>query len=277
MWLIVAVAAAAMVAWLLLPECGQFGPARPALAGPPIEADETTPLGASRRRPLGVSAVVVAGGVVAMPMIRPAPHLLLVAIVAAGAAVAGVALLRRARGRARRATRRREVVDLCDGLVAELRAGQPPSRALAWLTRTWPELERTTALARMGGDVPAALRRVAAHPGAEPFGQIAAGWQVAQRSGASLADVLDRLSRSLRDDEDVRREVTASLGPTRATARLLAVLPLFGLGLGVTMGADPLSVLVGSTIGSICLATGAALAIAGLFWVERIADRADPW
>jgi hypothetical protein len=34
--------------------------------------------------------------------------------------------------------------------------------------------------------------------------------------------------------------------------------------------------LVGSTLGALCLAAGAALAVGGLFWVERIADRAEP-
>jgi tight adherence protein B len=83
------------------------------------------------------------------------------------------------------------------------------------------------------------------------------------------------LSRALRDDDDVRREVAASLGPTRATGRLLAILPVFGLGLGYSMGADPLSVLLGTTFGSLCLAAGASLAAGGLLWIDRIADRAE--
>jgi tight adherence protein B len=268
MSLTLAATAAALAAWLLQPARRWAGPARP--GGRPIH--DVRRLGR-----LGPVAVVVAGGVAAAPVLRPAPHLFVVAITVGLVAWAGVVLVRRTRRRSRQAARRREVVDLCDGLVAELRAGQPPGRALDWVARSWPELEHASALARMGGDVPLAMRQAAGQPGAEPFAQVAAGWQVAHRTGASLADVLDRLSRSLRADEDVRREVSASLGPTRATGRLLALLPLFGLGLGVTMGADPVSVLLGTTFGSLCLAIGAGLAVSGLFWVERIADRADPW
>jgi len=266
--LTLAVVAASLAAWLVSPAHGRPKPLR--------DADPRKP-GIRLARSLGPAAVVLACGATVQPALRPAPHLLVVAATAAALAWSGAVLVRRGRSRSGRAARRRDVVDLCDGLVAELRSGQPPDRALSWVAGGWPELKQAGALSRLGGDVPAAMRQLARRPGAEPFGQVAAGWQVAQRTGASLADVLDRLTRSLRDDEDVRREVAASLGPTRATGRLLAALPLFGLGLGLAMGADPLSVLLGSTFGAICLALGSALAMTGLFWVERIADRADPW
>lgn len=267
MALTVALLAAGAAAWLVVPGPGRAHP-------DPPDDGVARPL---RWWSAFAVAVLVTGWALTVPNIAPAPSLFVVAATAAGVIWSAAVLVRRTRRRSRRDARRREVVDLCDGLVAELQAGQPPSRALSWMARSWPDLERTSALAGMGGDVPVAMRRAARRPGTEPLAQIAAGWQVAHRSGAGLADILDRLSRSLRDDEDVRREVSASLGPTRATGRLLAILPLFGLGLGVAMGADPLSVLLGSTIGSICLASGAALAVGGLFWVERIVDRADPW
>lgn len=129
--------------------------------------------------------------------------------------------------------------------------------------------------ARMGGDVPAALRNMSLRPGAEPFAQVAAGWDVAYRSGAGLADVIDRLSLTLRSDEDVRLEIAGALGPPRATARLLAVLPLFGAGLGVSLGGDPFGVLFGSMFGALCLAGGSVLALTGLFWVEHLAAKAE--
>jgi tight adherence protein B len=257
-----------------------------AAAGLAVPADATARLGVRSSPPgvpysaawfrLGVMAIAVTVVAMAVPLLRPAPHHLVVAATVAGVAWSGWVLARRGRRRARRAIRRQQAVDMCDGLVTELRAGQPPSRALAWVARSWPDLERASTTAGLGGDVPAALRALAARPGAEPLARIAAGWAVAERSGAGLADVLDRMTQSLRDDEDVRREISASLGPTRATGRLLALLPVFGLGLGYTMGADPVAVLVGSMLGAMCLAAGAALAVGGLFWVERIADRAEP-
>jgi tight adherence protein B len=264
--LAVASAAAFVATWLVMP-----GRGRPRI--PRLTVDDPADLPVRWHRVAGLAVGAVA---LAMPALRPAPHHLVVVAAIAGAVWAGVVLVRRSRQRIQRATDRRRVVEMCDAMVAELEAGQPPGHALAWVARSWPELGSAGSLARLGGDVPTALRAVAAQTRVDPLSQVAAGWDVAHRSGAGLADVLDRLSVALRDDEEVRREVSASLGPTRATARLLAVLPLFGLGLGFSMGADPLAVLLGSTFGALCLAIGTALAVAGVFWVERIADRAEP-
>jgi tight adherence protein B len=262
--IVVAMIASSLAAMLVLPNDGRTALARLTGSTPTV-----------RRPGWVIGFLVLAGCVVLLPEVRPAPHHVIVAVTAAGVVAAGVVLVRRGRKRASRAVARRRVVDMCDALVAELHAGQPPSRALAWIARSWPDLEAASAVARLGGDVPTALRQAARLPGAESVGQIAVGWDVAHRSGARLADVLDRLSRALRDDDDVRREVAAALGPTRATGRLLAFLPVFGLGLGYSMGADPLAVLLDTTFGSICLAAGAALAVGGLLWIDRIADRAE--
>jgi tight adherence protein B len=265
--LLLAIVAAATAATLMLPADARSGLRR--------WRPTSSPHHAPWRR-FGLPALAVPVLAIVVPRLRPSPHHVLVAATVIAVVWSGMVLARRGRQRARRASRRQQAVDICDALVTELRSGQPPGRALAWVARSWPDVERAGSIAGLGGDVPGALRQLASRPGAEPLARIAAGWEVAHRSGAGLADVLDRLSRSLRDDEDVRREISASLGPTRATARLLAVLPAFGLGLGYTMGADPLGVLIGSTLGAMCLTVGAALAVGGLLWVERIADRAEP-
>jgi tight adherence protein B len=177
--------------------------------------------------------------------------------------------------RASAAQRRLRVIETCDLLAAELRAGLPAGRTLMHASQAWPVLEPAAAASRLGGDVPAALRRLARVPGAESLTAVAAAWQIAERSGAGLAAVLDRIGEALRADEAVRREVTASLAPPRATARMLAVLPLFGLLLGVGLGGDPVAFLLGSTLGVGCLSLGAGLALGGLAWVEYLATAAE--
>jgi tight adherence protein B len=73
----------------------------------------------------------------------------------------------------------------------------------------------------------------------------------------------------------VRRQVSAGLAGARATARLLASLPILGLCLGYAVGARPLTFLTGTQVGWLCLAVGLALAGVGLFWVERLADACE--
>ncbi|MDQ3627948.1 MAG: type II secretion system F family protein [Actinomycetota bacterium] len=224
---------------------------------------------------LASSALVGAGVAVAVHQSAGRPHLAVLGVTAVGVGWAASALLRRGRARGERQVRRSRVVAMCDALTAELQSGAPPPAALATVAQEWPELRAVRDAADLGADVPAVLRELAHRPGGEPLAAVAAGWEVAVRSGAGLATVLDRIAAALRDDQDVRREVAASLAAPRATARMLAVLPVFGLGLGMSIGADPVGVLVASLPGALCLALGSALAVGGLFWVERIADRAE--
>ncbi|MGH3496077.1 MAG: type II secretion system F family protein [Nocardioidaceae bacterium] len=203
------------------------------------------------------------------------PQLLLVGAV--GIAVTTFIVHSVRRERARRATigTRSRMIDVCDAVAGELSCGQPPAVALAHAAQDWPELAPAASAARLGADVPGALRQLAERPGAGALRQMGVAWAVAQRSGAGLADVLDRLSVVLREDEETRRETEAALAPPRATARLLAVLPAFGLGLGVSLGGDPIGWLVGTVSGALCLAAGAALAMLGVAWVDRLSSRAE--
>ncbi|MBC3842947.1 type II secretion protein F [Streptacidiphilus sp. 4-A2] len=131
------------------------------------------------------------------------------------------------------------------------------------------------AAVRYGGSVPQAFRTIAESPGAEGAAGIAACWQVASSSGAGLAAGLDRVAEGLRAEGALRETVRAELAGARSTAALLAALPLFGLLLGAGLGADPLRVLLHTSVGLVCLALGALLECAGIVWTGRIARSAE--
>lgn len=98
---------------------------------------------------------------------------------------------------------------------------------------------------------------------------------LAGRTGAPLAEVIDIVVAGIAeagDAEHLRR--TALAGP-RATARLLAWLPIGGIGLGVALGADPLATLLGGGVGGLCLVVGGALFLAGHRWVGVLVRRAE--
>ena len=197
------------------------------------------------------------------------------------AAMAGVGALAAhrvvglSRSRRRRRERQRWVVELCDALSAELRGGLPTVTVVERACIVRAELAPVVAAARLGGDVADAFRGCGALPGAEGLRAVAAAWEVAGSSGAALATVIDRVAGSMRSDEDARAEVQAALGPPRATAKMLAVLPLFGIALGTSVGAHPVRFLLGTTWGLGCLAAGGSLALAGVWWVERLAAAAE--
>lgn len=167
------------------------------------------------------------------------------------------------------------VLDVCDLLAAELAAGRPPGAALSAATERWPPLGAAVEAVRLGADVPEALRRLALERrGAADLRWVAGAWQVAQHSGHGLAAALERTAGGLRARRRTRRLVDSELASARATARLVACLPLAVLLMGSGAGSDPWSFLLATPVGWICLAGGLGLIGLGLWWIERLADRA---
>lgn len=174
----------------------------------------------------------------------------------------------------KRLNNRNDVAEAVEAIAAELAGGMLPVHALRDVAEDFELLEPAATAAEVGSYVGDAMRTSSAAPGAEQLVDLAAAWDIAERSGAPMARVLERLAESIRDERQVLREIAAGVGPAKATSRLMAVLPIFGLGLGAGMGANPLDTLFNTFIGSILLAAGCALSAIGVMWVDRIARRA---
>lgn len=183
------------------------------------------------------------------------------------------------RGRLRRLAQQRAdcVVEVCEALAGELRAGQPPLAALRHCVEVWPALETVATAGELGADVPRSLRRLARLPGASGLTEVAGAWQVSQGSGGTMAPALSRVADASRRRRATRHLVASELGSAQATARLVAVLPVAVLAMGSGLGGDPWAFLLTTPPGICCLASGLLLAYAGLAWIERIAVAAvDP-
>jgi tight adherence protein B len=216
---------------------------------------------------LAVVAVVVVGAAVALLDGTD----LVVALIGLGAAAGLGQGWRRRRAQRLGEARRARVVEVGEAMVGELRAGQPPGSALARAAEVWPELAPVVAAARLGADVPAAFRDRARLPGAEGLADLAAAWQVSERSGAALTTSLGQVVESARARGLASHLVAGELSSARATARLVAALPLGTLAMSAGIGGDPWSFLLGHPVGLVCLAAGVALVLAGLAWIDRIA------
>jgi tight adherence protein B len=198
-----------------------------------------------------------------------------VALAALGLLTAsGIGRILRRRSAALAAQRRGErVLGVCEAIASDLAAGQPPSAALERAAREWDELAPAAAAGRMGADVPSALRELASRPGAGQLRRVAATWQVAHDTGAGLAVAMRAAGDAIRAERRTTRLVASELAAAHATARMLAVLPLFVLLLGMGIGGDPAGFLLRSTPGLVVLAAGLGLSFLGLSWLERIAER----
>ncbi|MGH3529759.1 MAG: type II secretion system F family protein, partial [Pseudonocardiaceae bacterium] len=70
--------------------------------------------------------------------------------------------------------------------------------------------------------------------------------------------------------------VQAQLAGPRATAAVLAGLPLLGLALGQAVGAAPLRVLCQTVVGQVLLVIGTAATCVGVLWSARLVSGAVP-
>lgn len=172
--------------------------------------------------------------------------------------VAGLALARRERDRAG-AKRRAALVEAIGNAAADLRAGLAADTALAGVTGP-------------GGAADGAPATDRADPTVDQLAaQVRAGVRLAERTGAPLADLLERIEADVRAGDRARSAATAQAAGSRATAWLLAALPAGGLAIGYAIGADPLAVLLHTPAGAGCALGAVALQLGGLAWTQRIA------
>ncbi|OON32755.1 MULTISPECIES: type II secretion system F family protein [unclassified Micromonospora] len=195
-----------------------------------------------RRTPLvGGVAGAASGAVLAGPVAA--------VVVGAYGALAVRGLLRRRLVRQAQLARRRSLDQLC-ALAADLRAGVPVLTAAASLPVDPAAADRLGRLAR-------------------------AAVQLADRTGAPLADLLERIEADARATDRGLAAAAAQAAGSRATAWLLAALPLGGIGLGYGVGVDPVAVLLHTPVGGGCAVAAVVLQLAGLFWAERLGAAPD--
>jgi tight adherence protein B len=198
-----------------------------------------------------------------------------------------------------RAALDRELVPLLEGLAATLRAGLTPARAFAHLAASSPGdgrdeprgavgatsasvdragrgdplaglRARLAAEAARGARLESTWRAAAVRSGSPALQAVAEGWGLSERHGAPVVDVLDALVGALRDRMRTEAAVETALAAPRATARLLAVLPVGGVVLGELVGVHPLAVLVGTAAGRVTGVLGLAATLGGRFWMRRL-------
>ena len=217
---------------------------------------------------LALCGVAVLAGVLA----HVGPRWLAVGSVLATAAWSLQRLWHRVRRRRATAATAEHVLSVCELLAAELAAGRAPSAALTRAADDWPPLALVAETAAFGGDVPGALDALSLSAGAGGLRLVGAAWSVTQHSGRGLAEALAQVAAAIRADQRTARVVAGELASARATARLVALLPVAALLMAAGGGGDPIGFLVGGPAGILCLGSGLALGLTGIWWIESIAD-----
>jgi tight adherence protein B len=167
-----------------------------------------------------------------------------------------------------------------DVLVGELRVGSHPVDAFCVAAdetggTVAASLRAVAARARLGADVTAGLRS-AARSSALPahWDRLAVCWHLAGDQGLAIATLMRAAQRDIAERQRFSARVASGMAGARATAAILAGLPGLGVLLGQLIGARPLSFLLNGHAGGWLLVIGTTLACGGMWWSDRITERA---
>lgn len=205
----------------------------------------------------------------------------LTTVLAAAVLGATGALRYRRRRRSRRGMDEgRQLETAIDVLVGELRIGAHPAQAFAVAAdeTAGPVADSCRAVAagaRLGADVTAGLRRVA-ETSALPaqWDRLAVCWELASEHGLPMSTLMRAAQRDIVERQRFSGHVSSAMAGARATAAILAGLPMLSVLFGQLIGADPVAFLLAGHAGGWLLAVGVTLVCSGLLWSDRITDRA---
>lgn len=161
------------------------------------------------------------------------------------------------------------------GLVtAELSAGAEVGSAITSAAEEIADEEISTAMAVAGRTTRAGRSGAQAlHWHSKKIPQLkplAAVWAVSETYGISLTELLANAQQRIDSAHRRASATAASLQGAKATATILSLLPLLGIGMGYAMGVDTVGFLLGGGIGGLLLVVGVGLLCAGIVLSHKI-------
>lgn len=164
-------------------------------------------------------------------------------------------------------------------LTGELRVGAHPIAAFAAAASessggVGDALRGVASRAQLGADVPEGIRAAAAtSPVPQYWNRLAVCWELAAEHGLPMSVLMRTAHRDIVDRQRFADRTHAALAGARATAGILASLPLLGVVFGQLIGANPLRFLLGGGLGGTVLIVGVTFICAGVVWADHILDR----
>ncbi|MFN8027599.1 MAG: type II secretion system F family protein [Acidimicrobiia bacterium] len=159
-------------------------------------------------------------------------------------------------------------------IAADLRGGstvpQAVERVAAPASPVAPDLRRVGARAALGLVFVDALAGWPREHDRPPVRAAAGALAVATTMGGPAAGALDGLASSLRDRLDAQAEAHALSSQARLSAVVVGVAPLGYLAFSALVDPGAVDVLVGTTVGRVCLLVGLGLEGLATIWIRRI-------
>ncbi|MPQ97583.1 type II secretion system protein F [Modestobacter sp. I12A-02628] len=232
--------------------------------------------GGMRQRPAEV--VVITGGAAlglgAVCLLAGGPLLGLVgaALAPLGAYVVVTRAIRR-----RQAAFLDQLDDALQLMAGSLRAGHSVLRALDTVSHDTQapiaeEFSRVVNETRVGRDLNAALEEVVERTQSDDFAWVVQAIAIHREVGGNLAEVLDRVSGTIRERGQLRRQARALSAEGRISGIVLLVLPFAITGVLLLVSPDYVGRLTASSGGLTALALAGVLMVVGAVWIRKTVE-----
>jgi tight adherence protein B len=132
------------------------------------------------------------------------------------------------------------------------------------------ELDRALVEARLGIPIEEALEDVAERMGSQDFTWVVLAIGIQRQTGGNLAELLTTVANTLRDREQLRRQVRVLSAEGRLSAWILGLLPVAFAGFLAVTQPEYLAPLLQDPLGWVLLGLGVALVGVGAIWLSRV-------
>jgi tight adherence protein B len=180
--------------------------------------------------------------------------------------------------RIRRHTSRfeKQLISALDLAARSLRAGHPLLSSFRLIAEEVPApvgtiFARVCQQQAMGMGLEQALRRVAEETGSDDLKVFATSVVIQKRSGANLADMMDRLTEVIRDRMRLSAHIRVITAQTRFSTRLLLAVPILLFIIVNWINPQYMQPLYSTDTGKMLLAVGAAGMVLGAYIMKRMA------
>ena len=168
-----------------------------------------------------------------------------------------------------------QLEDTLQLMASSLRSGQSFVQALTTVARDSPEPSReefTRVLneSRVGRDVGQALDETAVRMDSADLVWVAEAIAINREVGGNLAAILDRVTETIRERNQVRRQVTVLASEGKMSAYVLMALPIGIAGFLALTSPEYIGRLTQSALGYLLIAVSTVMLLLGALWLRKL-------
>lgn len=200
---------------------------------------------------------------------------LIVGLLGAGACVLGTRMYLSVRAGKRRKKFADQLDDSLQLLSGGLRAGHSLQRAVDAVSQQAPsptaeEFSRIMNETRIGRDLTDAMDQTAERMKSDDFSWVSQAIGIHREVGGDLADVLDQVGRTIRERNQIQRQVKALSAEGKMSAYVLMALPVMIIGILAIISPSYVKIFGSSILGWGMVASGVIMMTVGGLWLKKI-------